>query len=563
MLTIAVGISSAFVEGASEVIENVVESINVSGEIYDTPDGIEYGDWIAPINPSTLSDPDDPTSNTVFSFSSLTGVGSTWIEEKPADWPGEWYNDILVYGGEVGTGQDFDEDEVTGDIYAVFDTDHTTGDSCVVYRSQDGGANWSLFGVGTNGDGSISNPRIRIARDAGGTSWVCMLGIWNEPSGLDRLYMRRWLTNGTSATWEEVNSDVVCADMDADIGSGAWLYVTYVPDNTGDDIWAARNALDGNAWVNATSLFVDPLIMPYPAIAAGAGGTVAVAFCDDRVTTNDEVRIKRSTNYGSTWLSSAQVSNNSAAADLLQTGIAFDHSSTQTGWITVTFDFASGDNLGYYYSTNSGSSWTYGNIFSPSGNDENHGDIRTLKTASSGAITVAYNANPGNSTMFSWTTSSNPNDFSTGDPINDQPATNLWSPSAGWITTGGNDSAVMYCDIGSYNLYIDYYGNTGVSDNTTGITVAVNGIQSCPNPFSDLTSIGFSLSQSSPVTLSVYNITGQLVTTLVPGETLGGGNHTIQWNGQDQTGSSVSPGVYFCHLRATGIEQTHMMVRTR
>jgi flagellar hook assembly protein FlgD len=118
----------------------------------------------------------------------------------------------------------------------------------------------------------------------------------------------------------------------------------------------------------------------------------------------------------------------------------------------------------------------------------------------------------------------------------------------------------MYCNIGPYNLYFDYYGNTGLEE---AGSVAVSGIQSSPNPFSDLTSISFNLSQPSPVTLSVYSITGHLVATLAQGETLGSGNHTIQWQGQNQAGTPVSPGVYFCHLRADGIEKTHMMVRVR
>ena len=57
----------------------------------------------------------------------------------------DWSDDALVYAGSVGSGQDFDIDEDTGYLYAIFDTNHSTNDSCYVYRSQDQGATWSYW----------------------------------------------------------------------------------------------------------------------------------------------------------------------------------------------------------------------------------------------------------------------------------------------------------------------------------------------------------------------------------------------------------------------------------
>ena len=68
--------------------------------------------------------------------------------------------------------------------------------------------------------------------------------------------------------------------------------------------------------------------------------------------------------------------------------------------------------------------------------------------------------------------------------------------------------------------------------------------QNDPNPFSRHTVIQFSLHLSSYVTLKVFNILGQEISTLVAHQ-LPAGTHTITWDG-----SSSTSGVYFYRLEA-------------
>ncbi|MBI3963360.1 MAG: hypothetical protein HY341_00005, partial [Candidatus Kerfeldbacteria bacterium] len=56
--------------------------------------------------------------------------------------------------------------------------------------------------------------------------------------------------------------------------------------------------------------------------------------------------------------------------------------------------------------------------------------------------------------------------------------------------------------------------------------------QNSPNPFNPATQIAFTLSQGGPVTLSVYDVTGRLVRTLVRDE-LPAGLHRVAWSGTD------------------------------
>ncbi len=69
-----------------------------------------------------------------------------------------------------------------------------------------------------------------------------------------------------------------------------------------------------------------------------------------------------------------------------------------------------------------------------------------------------------------------------------------------------------------------------------------------PNPFNPETTISFSIPESGDVELSVYNVKGQKVTTLVDSR-LDSGNHSVSWQGKDSNGDSVSSGIYLYRLR--------------
>ncbi len=71
-----------------------------------------------------------------------------------------------------------------------------------------------------------------------------------------------------------------------------------------------------------------------------------------------------------------------------------------------------------------------------------------------------------------------------------------------------------------------------------------------PNPFRESTTIGFRLSaaaKSYQVHLNVYDLKGQLVSTLKEG-VLESGTHEIIWDGTDMTGRKMPAGMYFYKL---------------
>ena len=73
--------------------------------------------------------------------------------------------------------------------------------------------------------------------------------------------------------------------------------------------------------------------------------------------------------------------------------------------------------------------------------------------------------------------------------------------------------------------------------------------QNYPNPFNPATSIWFDLPTRAKVTLTVFNLLGQEVSTLVD-EDLPAGRHLSIWDGHADNGASVASGIYFYKLIA-------------
>jgi subtilisin family serine protease len=73
--------------------------------------------------------------------------------------------------------------------------------------------------------------------------------------------------------------------------------------------------------------------------------------------------------------------------------------------------------------------------------------------------------------------------------------------------------------------------------------------QNYPNPFNLGTNISFYLPQRSQVSLSIYNILGEKVKTLISGD-IAAGSHAITWDGTNDAGSVVGTGIYLYKMTA-------------
>ena len=67
---------------------------------------------------------------------------------------------------------------------------------------------------------------------------------------------------------------------------------------------------------------------------------------------------------------------------------------------------------------------------------------------------------------------------------------------------------------------------------------------------------------SRDVILRVYNLLGQPVRTLALGSQPPG-RHLARWDGRDETGATVSSGIYFVRLEASGMAMTRKLLYLR
>jgi len=85
-------------------------------------------------------------------------------------------------------------------------------------------------------------------------------------------------------------------------------------------------------------------------------------------------------------------------------------------------------------------------------------------------------------------------------------------------------------------------------------------VQLYPNPFSSSTIINYYVPSGTYVNISIYDIRGEEVRTLVNKGNLEG-NYSITWNGQNNYGCNVSNGIYFINITFWGDTNSHSVYK--
>jgi photosystem II stability/assembly factor-like uncharacterized protein len=137
----------------------------------------------------------------------------------------------------------------------------------------------------------------------------------------------------------------------------------------------------------------------------------------------------------------------------------------------------------------------------------------------------------------------------------------LWTPEASGTTNPLNDVHFIGPGLG---WAVGDLGTIVVRDQATGVVAAgspsVEELRSHPNPFVDRTEIALALPTPGHAALRVYDVTGRLVRTLADAP-LARGRTTLEWNGRDAGGATVSPGVYLLRLETESARVTRKVVR--
>ena len=89
-------------------------------------------------------------------------------------------------------------------------------------------------------------------------------------------------------------------------------------------------------------------------------------------------------------------------------------------------------------------------------------------------------------------------------------------------------------------------------------------LQNYPNPFNPETWIPYRLSEAGPVSLSIYDTTGELIRTLSLGYQSAGfyqnRERAAYWDGRNALGEPVASGIYFYQLTTPAFQQTRRML---
>ncbi|MBW6515457.1 MAG: T9SS type A sorting domain-containing protein [Candidatus Cloacimonetes bacterium] len=108
-------------------------------------------------------------------------------------------------------------------------------------------------------------------------------------------------------------------------------------------------------------------------------------------------------------------------------------------------------------------------------------------------------------------------------------------------------------------LFFDYQDYQSNDEDNLAHPVQNRLYSNYPNPFNPITTIRFNLLQTEKVTLSIYNIKGQLVNTLVD-DIMTIGEHQVSWDGTDSNNRVVGSGVYFYILTTEDHSEIRKMV---
>jgi hypothetical protein len=100
---------------------------------------------------------------------------------------------------------------------------------------------------------------------------------------------------------------------------------------------------------------------------------------------------------------------------------------------------------------------------------------------------------------------------------------------------------------------------TGLSEE---VPVSFTLSQNYPNPFNSSTVICFSLPKQTDIDLSIYNLVGQKVATLIRGMH-GQGIYRLHWDGRDDAGKELASGIYLYRLQAGAYSGMHRLLLLR
>jgi len=125
------------------------------------------------------------------------------------------------------------------------------------------------------------------------------------------------------------------------------------------------------------------------------------------------------------------------------------------------------------------------------------------------------------------------------------------------LQNGSDTLCLQIRDIKQGNALIVFQpALSGVEDNNATPKYALE--QNYPNPFSNTTTVNFSVAERANVRIDIYDLKGTLVKSLV-NEQLDPGSYPITWDGTDMSGADMASGTYIAKMTAGTFSSTVKM----
>jgi hypothetical protein len=489
-----------------------------------------------------------------------------------------WGNDVKVYSGSLRYGSRREialDADTSGNLYvAVNGIAYDTGSSVLVYRSTNNGLAWSLV-QGFVYSRSIVQSIDMCVTDTLAGHWLISVAWVAQPRVADlggSLYWGSFLEDGSHWRYNLIagttsgtayRNPSICTDGKYYIPQSTYHYVAaeYITPSTGNSrgLYIVSTYNWGAAWATPdTSIYGYKEGTPTIAVDwSSSPDSLLVGFSRTFSSTTGGIRVARnSLSYNANW----GISYVTSGGWHYDPSFAID---PLTGYGIASYTTNSSGNLDahYVYSTDRFATYTMDSIATSTTDQEELTAVAQAPWSSptmSGWRVVYRTSAGGGGIMYKFLGNTLHSFYSVSPTLVSQyTPSGIIVPALAAVKDPVNVSLgdVAYAGIGPVDVWFDGLNiSVGIERDKNGVPTEFVLAQNYPNPFNPRTTITYGLPVMSQVRLTVYNLLGQTVATLVD-ENKPAGVHTAQFDA-----SSLSSGVYLYRLEAGTFAATKKLI---
>ncbi|MHA1279235.1 MAG: T9SS type A sorting domain-containing protein [Candidatus Helarchaeota archaeon] len=436
--------------------------------------------------------------------------------------------------------------QYAGETYCAFGATYTGYPAVMIYKTTDGGHNWSFFGgMYTPGGEPIPNNSITVTQN-----YVCLAYTIATSGEWGTVGTYRIPRSGGSGVFTDLpptpagRPDVTSIEGWAVYGDTVDLVLAYHYSSYDEAIVFFQSPDGGVSWIKEYT-FELATSVTFPSIShCTQWHYIYIAWLSYGT---GELRLAYSTNSGSNW----QTQTLDSYASSANAGLC------SYGQFVYVFASFGGPSPGgrVYVSYDYGSTWQTGNLtnsYDWYGAEFANAALVSGRLYSDQSIRFCYGTTVSDFTG-AWTR------------INDASATVYLGHD---VCSEANAGAVIAWsdnrEGGVYKAFCDGWNWTGIEENSDQ-RIATNRYflsQNYPNPINSNTIIEYTLTENSKVYLKVFDTSGKQVSILV-NEEQKSGTHRLTWDIRGITKKQLPNGVYFYQLKAGDFTATKKMIICR